>query len=124
MPRRSKASRKSFYFSNTCVRTIATQENRALANSGVCSQSDRNDFFVDEEERIFQAHLSEINSDAAHLGGILPRDWAIAWSAVILAEHHWGLLSDEGYEQLLEMLPLIENNPVDSLKKIKQPCYL
>ena len=77
-------------------------------------------FFDDYEETPFEEYLRKITSDTKHLGGALPRDWAIVWDATTLAGHQWKLLSDNEYAKLKALIPEIKNNPVDQIRTVTQ----
>ncbi len=71
--------------------------------------------FVDESD--FQALHREINQETKHFGGKLPPAYTVAWTGQLLGLHHCKVITDSEYEQLLAMLPVLEDNPV---KKVEE----
>jgi hypothetical protein len=52
-----------------------------------------------------------INNDKAHFKGQLPERFAIAWHAYLLAVVEWGVIDQGTCDQLLRLLPAVEDDP-------------
>lgn len=72
--------------------------------------------FVDETE--FQGLQREIVQETQHFGGTLPTSYAVAWTGQLLGIYHCKLISDSEYDQLLAMLPAVDNNPVKKVEAL------
>lgn len=66
--------------------------------------------FVDETE--FQGLHREIVQEIRHFGGQLPPSYTVAWTGQLLGAFHCKTISNSEYQQLLAMLPSMENNPI------------
>ncbi|MBX9725091.1 MAG: hypothetical protein K2X81_27050 [Candidatus Obscuribacterales bacterium] len=66
--------------------------------------------FVDESE--FEGLYRKIKQETKHFGGQLPPPYTVAWTGQLLGLHQCNLITDSEYEQLLGMLPVVEDNPV------------
>ncbi len=71
--------------------------------------------FVEETE--FESLSWKIEQDAKHLGGKLTTPFAVAWYGKLLGLHQCDVISDAEYEQLLGMLPALEDNPVKRVEE-------
>lgn len=71
--------------------------------------------FVNESE--FEGLYRQIKQETKHFGGHLPPPYTVAWSGKLLGLHQCKALIDLEYELLLEMLPILEDNPV---KKVEE----
>ncbi|MBX9720850.1 MAG: hypothetical protein K2X81_05620 [Candidatus Obscuribacterales bacterium] len=66
--------------------------------------------FVYESD--FQAAHREINQETKHFNGKLPPPYVVAWTGRLLGMHQCKVITDEEYEQLSAMLPVLEDNPI------------
>lgn len=68
------------------------------------------------EETEFEALSWQIGQDASHLGGQLTIPYAVAWYGTLLALYQCKEITDSEYEQLLAMLPVVEDDPVKEVE--------
>jgi hypothetical protein len=55
---------------------------------------------------------ARIDADVRHLGGVLPERNAIAWRGYLAALLEWNLISVALHDDLLRLLPPIDDDPV------------
>lgn len=63
------------------------------------------------EKTFFAEIKSRIQSDIMHYKDELPERFALVWYGYLAALIEWGLISISEHEQLVKMLPHIEDNP-------------
>ena len=62
-------------------------------------------------KNLFEEIQSRIQRDIAHYGGRLPERVALAWSGYLAALIEWNLISVSENDQLIGLLPPIDNDP-------------
>lgn len=79
---------------------------------------------ISEGDCVFQTTFEGLSLDirdvAANFGGMLPPPFSVAYEAKLLALYHSHEITDSEYEQLLAMIPIVENSPVAEIKSIMQ----
>lgn len=60
----------------------------------------------------FEGLSRRIRQDTEHFGGKLTMPFSVAWYGRLLGLHQCNVITDSEYEQLLAMLPVVEENPV------------
>ena len=75
---------------------------------------DDSNFYV--ESRL-ERHKREILADTKHFGGHLPDRFAVAWAGMLYGLYRWSLISEAEYQELSDLLPNIENNPVERIER-------
>jgi hypothetical protein len=63
------------------------------------------------EKPSFDEIQRRIQRDIVHYHGKLPERFALVWYGYLAAIIEWGLISVYEHEQLLKLLPPIEDNP-------------
>lgn len=60
---------------------------------------------------------TRIRKDIAFYSGNLPERFSIAWRAYLAGILEWGILEVYSYDELLKLLPAVEDNPVVAILK-------
>jgi hypothetical protein len=63
------------------------------------------------EKPYFDEIQSRIQRDVAYYNGKLPERFALVWNGYLAALIEWGLISVSEHEQLLKLLPHIDDDP-------------
>mgnify|MGYP003384580426 CR=1 FL=1 len=67
-------------------------------------------------ETEFEGFFRQIGQDKKKLGGELTPGFTAAWSGKLLGEHDSGEITDEEYERLKAMLPVLDSDPVKEVE--------
>lgn len=69
-------------------------------------------------ETVFDGLSWKIHEDKKHLGGELPAGFVVAWAGKLLGLRDCKELEEVEYQKLREMLPKLEDNPIEELEAV------